>query len=186
MKYIQEMGKDEVKALVASLPHINALYVDKSELIRANKETWEGLYYHKGCKAFRIDEFSSITLKARLDMPLFDNMKLISIEALIKLILGGYIAIKNLSLLDKEYFKASRKKELIKEAVEYFSNSYSYFYDGFDNVSEYDEAFSIGEDYLQQHGKNAFMTDFVKYRADYITSDREVAALGMVIKKYGI
>ena len=60
------------------------------------------------------------------------------------------------------------------ELEEQFNNEYQFLYDNNDNVSGYREALEEGNDFLKNHGD--FVRTFVKYRGDFISSDREVVA----------
>lgn len=62
----------------------------------------------------------------------------------------------------------------IKDFYEQFKKEYNFLYDNYDNVVGYDEALKDGDDFIANH-KN-FVSEFVKYRGDFISSDREVVA----------
>ena len=62
----------------------------------------------------------------------------------------------------------------IKEFAKKFQQEYSFLYDNDDNVAGYDEAVKAFDDFLKK--QPAFVGEFVKFRQDFISSDREAAA----------
>jgi hypothetical protein len=55
-----------------------------------------------------------------------------------------------------------------------FGEEYEFLYEHGDNVFGYREAVEAGDEFIKSHPD--FVLEFVQYRGDYITSDREVAA----------
>ena len=62
----------------------------------------------------------------------------------------------------------------IKKFTEQFRKEYKFLYDNDDNVAGYYEALEEGDKFFQEHKE--FVGEFVKYRGDFISSDREVVA----------
>lgn len=62
----------------------------------------------------------------------------------------------------------------IKRFLEKFNSEYRFLYENNDNVAGYDEALREGDKFIENHPD--FIIEFVKYRGDFITSDREVVA----------
>ena len=62
----------------------------------------------------------------------------------------------------------------IEKFLEKFNKEYKFLYDNHDNVAGYHEALHEGDKFIEQHTE--FVGEFVKYRGDFISSDREVAA----------
>lgn len=62
----------------------------------------------------------------------------------------------------------------IHEFAERFKKEYKFLYDNKDMVAGYDEALEEGDKFIAEHGD--FVGEFVKYRGDFISSDREVVA----------
>ena len=62
----------------------------------------------------------------------------------------------------------------IHEFVERFNKEYEFLYNHKDMVAGYHEAIEAGDKFIAEHGD--FVGEFVKYRGDFISSDREVAA----------
>ena len=64
-----------------------------------------------------------------------------------------------------------------------FGDKYQFLYDNYDNVTGYDEALDAGEEFIRNHPN--FAKEFVQYRYDALTSDREVAAFAFALSSYG-
>lgn len=62
----------------------------------------------------------------------------------------------------------------IKMFAEQFKKEYKFLYDNYDRVAGYNEAVEVGDKFIAEHSE--FVGEFVKYRGDIISSDREVAA----------
>lgn len=58
--------------------------------------------------------------------------------------------------------------------TERFKKEYEFLYDNDDRVAGYSEAVAAFDDFLKEH--NDFVGEFVRYRGDFISSDREAAA----------
>lgn len=62
----------------------------------------------------------------------------------------------------------------IHKFVEQFNKEYEFLYDNNDMVAGYNEALEEGDKFITEHSD--FVGEFVKYRGDFISSDREVVA----------
>lgn len=62
----------------------------------------------------------------------------------------------------------------IHKFVEQFNKEYEFLYDNNDMVAGYNEALEEGDKFIAEHSD--FVGEFVKYRGDFISSDREVVA----------
>lgn len=62
----------------------------------------------------------------------------------------------------------------IHRFTEQFNKEYKFLYDNNDNVAGYNEALAEGDKFIAKHSD--FVGEFVKYRGDFISSDREVVA----------
>jgi hypothetical protein len=62
----------------------------------------------------------------------------------------------------------------IHEFAKQFNKEYNFLYDHNDMVAGYNEAVEEGDKFIAEHGD--FVGEFVRYRGDFISSDREVAA----------
>lgn len=61
----------------------------------------------------------------------------------------------------------------IKEFLDQFNKEYEFLYNH-NNVAGYKEAVTAFDEFLPNHKE--FVGEFVKYRGDFISSDREAAA----------
>lgn len=71
----------------------------------------------------------------------------------------------------------------IAEFLEKFNKNYDFLYDHNDNVAGYYEALEYGEKIINEQPE--FVREFVKYRGDFLSSDREVAAFGFTLSDFG-
>ena len=62
----------------------------------------------------------------------------------------------------------------IEKFIEKFRENYKFLYDNNDNVAGYREALEDGDKFIKDNPN--FIGEFVKYRGDFISSDREVVA----------
>ena len=62
----------------------------------------------------------------------------------------------------------------IMEFDKEFNKQYNFLYDHYDRVAGYDEALEAGDKFIKKHPD--FIREFVQYRGDFISSDREVVA----------
>ena len=67
-----------------------------------------------------------------------------------------------------------KKNINIVEFLKRFNNEYKFLYDNMDMVAGYGEALDAWDIFVEKN-KN-FIMEFVHFRGDYITSDREVVA----------
>lgn len=57
-----------------------------------------------------------------------------------------------------------------------FKKEYDFLYDNNDNVAGYEEAVNAFDDFISSPENQKFVSEYVKYRQDFISSDREAAA----------
>lgn len=62
----------------------------------------------------------------------------------------------------------------MQQFLEKFSQEYEFLYDNDDHVAGYNEAVSAFDEFAAKHKE--FISKFVGYRGDFISSDREAAA----------
>lgn len=62
----------------------------------------------------------------------------------------------------------------IREFANRFSNEYEFLYEHDDRVAGYGEAVEAFDDFIKKHRE--FVMEFVQYRGDLVSSDREAAA----------
>lgn len=62
----------------------------------------------------------------------------------------------------------------IHEFLKEFNKQYDFLYEHRDNVAGYDEALETGDEFIKKNIE--FVREFVQYRGDFISSDREVVA----------
>lgn len=62
----------------------------------------------------------------------------------------------------------------IHEFIKRFNKEYSFLYDNRDNVAGYGAAVAAFDEFLPMH--KDFVGEFVNFRGDFISSDREAAA----------
>lgn len=67
-----------------------------------------------------------------------------------------------------------KKKISIQEFLEKFNDEYKFLYDSNGTVCGEKEAVKAFDDFAKQHGD--FVREFVIFRGDFISSDREAAA----------
>lgn len=72
----------------------------------------------------------------------------------------------------------------IKEFLKRFGEEYNNLYEGKTVVKDYQELIETGDNFICNHPE--FVGEFVKYRRDYISSDREVAAFMLAVKALNI
>lgn len=72
----------------------------------------------------------------------------------------------------------------VQEFLEQFNKEYEFLYNNNDNVVGYDEALEKGDEFLLNPKYKDFIVDFIKYRGDFIVSDREVAAFMFALSEY--
>lgn len=62
----------------------------------------------------------------------------------------------------------------IEKFLKQFNKEYSFLYENHDQVAGYDEALKAGDEFISKNPD--FIGEFVRYRGDFISSDREVVA----------
>lgn len=70
----------------------------------------------------------------------------------------------------------------IAQFLEEFEAEYDFLYDHGDRVAGYDEAVTWGDEFISEHLD--FVGEFIRYRGDILSSDREVAAFAFALEKY--
>lgn len=71
----------------------------------------------------------------------------------------------------------------ISKFLDRFTENYNFLYDNNDRVARYYEALDYGEKVMHEYPN--FVREFVKFRGDVLSSDREVAAFGFTLADFG-
>ena len=76
----------------------------------------------------------------------------------------------------------------IHEFAKKFRQEYSFLYENRDRVAGYDEAVDAFDEYLEKDigGFKKFVGEFVDFRKDFISSDREAAAFMFALESMGV
>ena len=72
----------------------------------------------------------------------------------------------------------------IKKFLKTFNEIYSELYEARDNVAGFKEAVSFFDEFAEQ--QTEFVGEFVKFRGDLITSDREAASFAYALEEYNL
>ena len=72
----------------------------------------------------------------------------------------------------------------IKTFEKQFQDEYNFLYENDNNVAGYKEAVEAFDEFLKENKK--FVCEFVKYRGDLISSDREAAAFMFALSSWGV
>lgn len=75
------------------------------------------------------------------------------------------------------------KKVNLSAFAKQFAKEYNFLYDNCDNVAGYQEAVTFFDGFAKHHA--AFIGEFVKYRGDFVSSDREAAAFAFALAAVG-
>ena len=70
-----------------------------------------------------------------------------------------------------------------KISFEQFKKEYAFLYENRNRVAGYYEALEAGDAFICQHPE--FVGEFVRYRGDFLSSDREVAAFAFALSHFG-
>ena len=70
----------------------------------------------------------------------------------------------------------------IKNFLKKFNEEYEFLYKNHDNVAGYHEALAEGDQFIEKYSE--FVGEFVKYRGDILSSDREVAAFMFALSEF--
>lgn len=70
----------------------------------------------------------------------------------------------------------------IKNFLNEFNKNYDFLYENNDNVAGYREALEAFETFSNKYKK--FISDFVKYRGDFLSSDRECVAFMFTLEEF--
>lgn len=71
----------------------------------------------------------------------------------------------------------------IHEFLERFEKEYDFIYDHDDNVAGVREAIAAFDEFLKTH--KDFVGEFIRFRGDFISSDREAAAFMFALEDMG-
>lgn len=71
----------------------------------------------------------------------------------------------------------------IAEFLEKFNQNYDLLYTYGDNIAWYYEALEFGDNVISEMPE--FVQEFVQYRGDVLSSDREVATFGFTMSDFG-
>ena len=72
----------------------------------------------------------------------------------------------------------------IQKFLEKFEEEYDFLYEHRDNVAGYREAVAWFDEFSEKHPD--FVMEFVKYRHDFISSDREAASFAFTMESFGL
>ena len=72
----------------------------------------------------------------------------------------------------------------IKAFAEQFQKEYNFLYENNNNVAGYREAVAAFDEFLSNN-KN-FVCEFIKYRGDFMSSDRETAAFMFALSNWEV
>ena len=76
------------------------------------------------------------------------------------------------------------KKINIEKFLKDFNKEYNFLYNNDDNVVGYDEALMEWDYFVEKKNNKEFIREFVLYRGDFISSDREAVAFMFAMEKY--
>jgi hypothetical protein len=74
----------------------------------------------------------------------------------------------------------------MKELLNKFNQEYEFLYDHDDRVAGYDEAVDAFDEDMKNSKFKKLVQDFVEYRKDFISSDREAAAFEFACESLGL
>ena len=72
----------------------------------------------------------------------------------------------------------------IEKFLDKFNEIYSELYEARDNVAGFKEAVSFFDKFTKQQPE--FVGEFVKFRGDFISSDREAASFAYALEEYNL
>ena len=72
----------------------------------------------------------------------------------------------------------------IEKFLDKFNEIYSELYEARDNVAGFKEAVSFFDEFAKQ--QQEFIGEFVKFRGDFIASDREAASFAYALEEYNL
>jgi hypothetical protein len=81
--------------------------------------------------------------------------------------------------MKKEY-----SDEFLSRFTKVFRDFYKVLYNNDGNDISYDAALEKGDEYLNDENNKDFFVAFAKYRGDFISSDREIAALAYTMELF--
>lgn len=70
----------------------------------------------------------------------------------------------------------------IEQFCKEFQKEYNFLYENNDRVAGYEEAVRAFDEFAPKHKK--FVSEFNRYRGDFISSDREAVAFMFAMEKY--
>lgn len=65
-----------------------------------------------------------------------------------------------------------------------FNKEYNFLYDHDDNVAGYEEAVNAFDEFISSPENQKFVGEFVRYRGDYVSSDREAASFMFALESF--
>ena len=80
--------------------------------------------------------------------------------------------------------KASTSKETLEKISNKMNKEYEFLYEHKDNVPNYKEAANSFDSFSKKNKR--FVGEFIKFRGDFITSDREAAAFMLALDDLGM
>lgn len=83
-----------------------------------------------------------------------------------------------------QQIKASTSKKTLEKISKKMDNEYEFLYNHKDNVPDYREAVDSFDSFSKKNKR--FIGEFIKFRGDFITSDREAAAFMLALDDLGM
>lgn len=95
----------------------------------------------------------------------------------------GEYAIYEIVGMGEAMQRGNRPPINMQELLEKFRKEYAFLYEHKNNVAGYDEALKFGDKFITENPE--FVANFVNYRQDFMSSDREVVALMFALESLG-
>ena len=150
------------------------LYETEERRIMGEKEWLESIGYHKGIAIHILEFFEDMLEEKNITIP--DNDRADDpTEARLYGLTYANLEDQITALLEK-YFPGnfSVREFDIAAFLEKFNREYQFLYDNHDSVAGFLDALETGNQFMYDHPD--FIAEFIRFRGEPITSDREVAA----------
>ena len=84
-------------------------------------------------------------------------------------------------------YKFTNSEALLKKLLKKFKEEYKFLYDNDNKVAGYyDALYAFNDDFKNIEGFDTLVKDFVHYRGDFLSSDRECAAFEFACESLGL